>query len=92
MPAVILTLKINPNTHERTLVIHYESDDDCLPFEHEHEHQQWVERLLGHPIKYIAETFEIQRMPQQHLQNAPPKSTTSYSSEECTLRRKSTKA
>ena len=91
MPAVTMTLKVNPKTHERKLVIHYESDDDCLPFEHEHEHQQWVEKLLGHPLKYIADNFEIKRAPQSPMQNAYTQST-SHSSDECSLLRQPTKA
>ena len=89
MPAVTLILKVNPNTHERKLLICYESDGDCLPFEHEHDHQQWVEKLLGHPCQHIADAFEIKRIPQRrnaHTQSISP------SSGEPNLLRKPTKA
>ena len=91
MSAVTLTLKINPNTHERTLEIHYESDDDYLPFEHEHEHLQWVESLLGHPLQHIAEKFEIKRKPSQRIQNTYTTSPLN-STEEGNLLRKPTEA
>ena len=68
MAAVTLTLKVNPTTHERTLVIHYESDSDLLPFEHELEHKQWVEKLLGQPLHQIADAVDLKRIPPRNAQ------------------------
>ena len=44
MPEAVLTLRLNPHTGERTLVINYESDADAMPFEHEDEHRSFVEQ------------------------------------------------
>ena len=63
MPEAVLSLKLNPKTGERILIINYESDLDALPFEHEDDHRAFVERLLGHPLQDIADHLEIKRSP-----------------------------
>lgn len=67
MPEAVLSLKLNPNTGERTLVINYESDADALPFEHEDDHRAFVEKLLGHSLDEIADRLEINRSPPHSL-------------------------
>ena len=67
MADAILTLRLNPNTGERTLVISYESAPDVMSFEHEDDHRDFVERLLGHPLEAIADRIEIKRTPPHPL-------------------------
>ena len=67
MPEAVLSLKLNPKTGERTLIINYESDADSLPFEHEDDHRAFVEKLLGHPLQDIADSLEIRRSPPHPL-------------------------
>jgi hypothetical protein len=50
MAEVTLRLRHNPATGERELVIHYESEDDALPHEHERAHREIVEKILGRAI------------------------------------------
>lgn len=67
MPEAVLTLRLNPNTGERTLIINYESDTDAMPFEHEDEHRAFVEQLLGRPLDQVADRIEIKRSPPHPL-------------------------
>jgi hypothetical protein len=50
MAEVTIRLRHNARTGERELVIHYESDTDALPHEHERDHRAWAEALLGRPL------------------------------------------
>jgi hypothetical protein len=50
MAEVTIRLRHNPRTGERELVIHYESESDALPHEHERDHRAWAEALLGRPL------------------------------------------
>jgi hypothetical protein len=50
MAEVTLRLRHNPLTGQRELLIHYESEDDALPHEHERAHRALVEQILGRPI------------------------------------------
>jgi hypothetical protein len=50
MAEVTIRLRHNPRTGERELVIHYESDSDALPHEHEKDHRALAEQILGKPI------------------------------------------
>jgi hypothetical protein len=50
MAEVTIRLRHNPTTGERELVIHYESESDALPHEHERDHRAWAEALLGRPL------------------------------------------
>lgn len=67
MAEAVLSLKLNPKTGERTLIINYESEADILPFEHEDDHRAFVEKLLGHPLQDIADSLEIRRSPPHPL-------------------------
>ena len=67
MPEAVLTLRLNPSTGERTLIINYESDSDAMPFEHEDEHRAFVEQLLGRPLETVADRLEINRSPPHPL-------------------------
>ena len=42
--------RTNPKTGKRDIYIDYESEDDALPFEHEEDHRDVVEKLLGQGI------------------------------------------
>lgn len=50
MAEVTIRLRHNPRTGERVLVIHYESEADALPHEHERDHRALAERLIGRPL------------------------------------------
>lgn len=67
MADAVLTLKMNPKTGERTLVINYESEPDALSFEHEDDHRTFVEQLLGQPLNTVADRLEVQRTPPHPL-------------------------
>ncbi|MCA9527618.1 MAG: hypothetical protein KC549_15125 [Myxococcales bacterium] len=62
MAEVTLKLRHDPRTGERVLVIHYESEDDALPHEHERDHRAWVESLLGVPLGTLADSVEVERI------------------------------
>ena len=61
MAEAVLTLRLNPETGEKTLVISYESEPDMMAFEHEDEHRAFIERLLGHPVEHLADQIEVKR-------------------------------
>ena len=67
MAEAVLTLKLNPETGEKTLVISYESAPDMMAFEHEDEHRAFIERLLGHPVEHLADQIEVKRAPPHPL-------------------------
>ena len=67
MPEAVLTLRLNPKTGERVLIINYESDADAMPFEHEDEHRSFVEQLLGKSLDQVADRLEIKRSPPHPL-------------------------
>ena len=67
MPDAVLTLKLNPKTGERTLIINYESDPDAMSYEHEDDHRAFVESVLGRPLHEVAEHLEIKRSPPHPL-------------------------
>ena len=50
MAEVKIRLVSNPKTGKRDIYIDYESEDDALPFEHEQDYADIVERLLGQGI------------------------------------------
>ena len=50
MADVTIRLVSNPKTGKRDIYIDYESEDDALPFEHEEDHRDVVEKLLGQGI------------------------------------------
>lgn len=50
MANVTIRLVANPKTGKRDIYIDYESEDDALPFEHEEEHRDLVEQLLGQGV------------------------------------------
>ncbi|MEM1347602.1 MAG: hypothetical protein AAGI01_03535 [Myxococcota bacterium] len=50
MPEVKIRMVSNPKTGKRDIFIDYEADDDALPMEHESDHKDIVEQLLGEGI------------------------------------------
>lgn len=50
MADVTIRLVSNPKTGKRDIYIDYDSEEDALPFEHEEDHRDVVERLLGQGI------------------------------------------
>jgi hypothetical protein len=57
---VTLTLRHNPKTGKRDLVVEYESEDDALAHEHERDHRRFVEQLLGRSLDDLGPIGEIQ--------------------------------
>ena len=47
MSKLILRLVTDSKTGQQELSVDYESDGDRLPFEHEEEHRQWIQKVLG---------------------------------------------
>ncbi len=50
MAEMTIRLVSNPKTGKRDIFIDYESEDDALPYEHEQDHHDIVEQLLGQGI------------------------------------------
>ena len=50
MAELTIRLVSNPSTGKRDIYIDYESEDDALPFEHEQDHRDILEQLLGQGI------------------------------------------
>lgn len=50
MAEMTIRLVSNPRTGKRDIYIDYESEDDALPYEHEEDHRDVVEQLLGQGI------------------------------------------
>ena len=67
MAEAVLTLKMNPKTGERILMINYESNPDALSYEHEDDHRAFVESILGQPLHQIADRLEVRRSPPHPL-------------------------
>ena len=51
MPDITIRFRFNPNTGQKQMVVHYESDEDMLPHEHERDHRALVEGLIGRPLE-----------------------------------------
>ncbi len=62
MAEVTIRLRHNPRTGEREVVIHYESDSDLLPHEHERDHRALAEALLGRPLGELLGGIEVDRV------------------------------
>ena len=46
MAELVLELKVDPESGERVLVVHYESDEDALAMEHERDHRRLFEAIV----------------------------------------------
>ncbi len=62
MAEVTIRLRHNPRTGEREVVIHYESDSDALPHEHERDHRALAEQLLGQPLDELLGGVKVDRV------------------------------
>ena len=47
MASLTLSLRIDPATGKKDILIKYESDADALPSEHEEEHRRLVDKLIA---------------------------------------------
>ncbi len=61
MAEVTLSLRHDAKTGRRQLVIHFESEEDALPHEHEQDHRAFVEALLGVPVDDLADEIVVER-------------------------------
>ena len=59
MAEITLRLKYNLQTGRKDLFIDYHSDDDALPIEHEQDHRDVVESLLGKGVLRRDELGEV---------------------------------
>ena len=50
MAEVTIKFRHDPKSGKRELVIHYESESDALPHEHERDHRALAEALIGQPL------------------------------------------
>lgn len=88
MGEITLKLTRDPNTGRRELIIHYESEDDALPHEHERDHRQVVEELLGRSVDDLAEELggvdgvEIERIRKPTPEEAAEADTTATQARE----------
>lgn len=55
MSEVTLTLRLDPVSGRKELIVHLESEDDALPAEHERDHRELVEALLGRSVDALLE-------------------------------------
>ena len=62
MAEVTIRLRHNPRTGEREVVIHYESESDALPHEHERDHRALAEALLGQPLDNLLGGVKVDRV------------------------------
>jgi len=62
MAEVTIRLRHNPKTGEREVLIHYESEDDALPHEHERDHRKLAEELLGRPLDEVIGAASVDRV------------------------------
>jgi hypothetical protein len=62
MAEVTIRLRHNPRTGEREVVIHYESDSDALPHEHERDHRAIAEQLIGRPLDQVLGGVVVDRV------------------------------
>lgn len=61
-----ITFKYNNETGKRDIHIDYESDPSSLPFEHEDDHRQLVDRLID--LNAVAEEKEAMEVSRQEAQ------------------------
>ncbi len=62
MAEVTIRLRHNPKTGEREVIIHYESEGDALPHEHERDHRELAEELLGRPLDEVLGAASVDRV------------------------------
>ncbi len=65
MAEVTIRLRHNPRTGEREVVIHYESESDALPHEHERDHRALAEALLGQKLGDDVGSVRVERVAKQ---------------------------
>ncbi len=74
MAEVTIRLRHNPKTGERELVVDYESEDDALPFEHERDHRELVEAVIGRPLTDLPQAASVVRDGEQAPQQEAERS------------------
>ncbi|MCB9703778.1 MAG: hypothetical protein H6711_17915 [Myxococcales bacterium] len=62
MAEITIRLRHNRKTGERELVVHYESESDALPHEHERDHRKIAEALLGRPLDEVIGAAAVDRV------------------------------
>ncbi len=73
MAEVTIRLRHNPKTGERELVVDYESEDDALPFEHERDHREMVEAVIGRPLSDLPQAASVVRDGEQAGEREEPR-------------------
>ncbi|MBA2664498.1 MAG: hypothetical protein H0U74_19580 [Bradymonadaceae bacterium] len=59
MAQLTIRLVSNAKSGKRDIIIDHESERDALPFEHEQEHRDLIEKLLGQGILQPGEVGEV---------------------------------
>lgn len=70
MAEVTIRMVSNPKTGKRDIYIDYEGEDDSLPMEHENDHRDIVEQLLG---QGVLDPDDIGQIKVGRVQPAPAK-------------------
>jgi hypothetical protein len=47
MASLVITLRVDPATGKKDILVDYTSDADALPMEHEDDHRRIVEKLIA---------------------------------------------
>lgn len=73
MAEVTIRFRHDPKSGKRELVIHYESESDALPHEHERDHRALAEALLGAPLGDDVGSIRVERVtkPAAVVEGAP---------------------
>ena len=71
MAEMTIQLRIDPESGKKDIVVSLRSDEDALPFEHEQQHRELVDKLIeggvlkaGEAGKVIVERVEEESQPQ----------------------------
>ena len=59
MAEIKIRLIYNLNTGKKDIYVEYEADDDALPIEHEKEHRDIVEKLVGQNVLSSDEVGDV---------------------------------
>ncbi|MDX9721738.1 MAG: hypothetical protein RBU37_13390 [Myxococcota bacterium] len=72
MAEITIHMVFNKQSGKKDIHIHYDSDQDALPFEHEKAHREVVEQLLGKGILRPDElgAVKVERSPARNVTSA----------------------
>ena len=75
MAEMTISLRVDPQTGKKNIIVSLTSDPDSLPHEHEQEHRALVEKLIeGGPVKEGEIGMVIVELETEQTQGAPQQS------------------